>query len=406
MDILFVHNNFPAQFVHLAPALRARGHRVVAIADKVARGLPGVPMGKYEAKHVRPGELRHTHRFQTHVERGLAAAAVARKLAAEGFRPDLIFGHVGWGETLFMKDVWADARVALYAEFYYAGRGLDVGFDPTLNEGGPEMEMLVRARNASFALAMAQTDFALAPTEFQRSVFPPCFRDRIVVQHDGVDCDALGPREDASFALTDGRVLTRADEVVTYVNRHLEPMRGVHIFLRALPKVLAARPNAQVVMIGADSGKQYGPSAPKGKTWKQVFLDEVGDALDLSRVHFVGALQRQRFLDALAVSKAHVYLTFPFPLSWSLVDAMAMGCAIIASNTPPVVEAIRQRENGVLVDFFDHGALADAIVAALADPQAMAPLRVQARRDAQARYDLKTVCLPRLIDLTESWARA
>ncbi|HWA00395.1 MAG TPA: glycosyltransferase [Caulobacterales bacterium] len=405
MNILFVHNNFPGQFVHLAPALRARGHKVVAIADKVAPGLPGIPMGAYQVRHYRPGELRHTHRFQMHVERGLAAAAVARKLAEDGFSPDLIFGHVGWGETLFLKDVWPNARMALYAEFYYAGRGLDVGFDASLNESSDETAMLVRARNASFALGMAHADYALAPTEFQRSVFPACFRERIVVQHDGVDCASMGPRSDASFALEGGRKLTSADEVITYVNRHLEPMRGIHIMLRALPRVLDARPEAEVIIIGADSGRQYGAPPPQGKTWKQVFLDEIGDRLDKNRVHFVGSLPRERFLDALAVSSAHAYLTFPFPLSWSLVDAMAMECAIIASKTPPVAEAIRHGENGVLVDFFDHDAWSEALITALEAPERMAPLRRQARADAKARYDLKSVCLPRLVALVEGWAR-
>lgn len=405
MNFLFVHNNFPGQFVHLAPALAARGHRIAAIAAPQARGLPGVEIKKYQLKDLPAPALRHVHRFQSHVQGGLGAAAAAAAYAKEGFVPDLIFGHLGWGETLFLKEIWPQARMAVYAEFYYSGRGLDVAFDPDLETPSLETDMLVRARTASLALSMAHADFALAPTEFQRSVFPPALRDRIVVQHDGVDCSNTQPREDARFELEGGRVLTRGDEVVTYVNRHLEPMRGIHRFMHALPRLLQLRPKAEVVIIGSDAGRPYGPAAKGGQTWAQKLRAELGDALDPKRVHFVGSVPRDRFLDALCVSKAHVYLTYPFVLSWSLVDAMASACPIIASDTAPVREVIRHGENGVLVDFFDSNAMADAIAGVLADPARMAPMRQRARADALAQFDLKTVCLPRLVTLTEGWAK-
>jgi glycosyltransferase involved in cell wall biosynthesis len=404
VNFLFVHNNFPGQFVHLAPALAARGHRVSAIGAAHAPGLANVPMKKYRPPNAKAADLKHVRRFQTHVQGGLGAAAAARAFADEGLKPDLIFGHIGWGETLFLKEVWPDVRVALYAEFYYSGRGLDVGFDPSLEPHSLETDMLVRARTAGLALAMAHADFALAPTEFQRAVFPPAFRERIVVQHDGVDCSQTRPRDDARFALPSGEVLTRGDEVVTYVNRHLEPMRGVHVFLRSLPRLLKARPKAHVVIIGSDGGRPYGPSAGEGMTWAKKLRDELGDALDPARVHFVGSAPRAQFLDALCVSKAHVYLTYPFVLSWSLIDAMASACPIIASDTSPVREVIRHGENGVLVDFFNTDAMADAVAGALAAPERMAPLRTQARADALARFDLKSVCLPRLVALAEGWA--
>lgn len=406
MRILFVHNNFPAQFVHLAPALAARGHSLAAISSSTGTAIANIPLAKYNPVAAKVAEMAHLRRFQTHIQRGLGVVPAAKAIKAQGFLPDLIFGHIGWGETIFLREVFPDARMALYAEFYYSPRGADVGFDPEFGDVGEGEALMVRARNAGLALSMAGTDFALAPTQFQRNAFPPIFRDRIVVQHDGVDTRQLAPRAGAEFTLPDNKgVLTAADEVITYVNRHLEPMRGIHVFIRSLPKILAARPNAQVIIIGGDDGNPYGPAAPKGTTWPKKFLKEVQGQVDLSRVHFVGRQARKPFIDALAISKAHVYLTAPFVLSWSLIDAMAMACPIIASDTPPVREAIRHGENGLLVDYFQPEALADAVIRALADPAAMAPLRAQARADAIATYDLASVCLPRLVALTEAWGR-
>jgi glycosyltransferase involved in cell wall biosynthesis len=406
MRLAFVHNNFPGQFAHLAPALAARGHQVVAIGARTAPGIAGIPFASYEpAASPQPSTLAQVQSFETHVRRGLGVAGTAKALAERGFVPDLVFGHMGWGETLFVKDIWPDARLALYAEFFYAPRGLDVGFDPALEPPDLLRDLRVRARTGAPSMAMAQADYALAPTQFQRSTFPPAFRDRIIVQHDGVDCSMIRPRADAVFAPAGSPLrLTGADEVVTYVNRHLEPMRGLHVFLRMAPKLLALRPEAQIVVIGAP-GKPYGPEASEKKTWLEQVLDEVGPALDRRRVHFVGKLARGDFLDALAISKTHVALTYPFVLSWSVIEAMAAGCAIVGSDTAPIREVIEDGRNGRLVDFFDTQAMAATIAEVLAGGERVARMRERARADALARFDLASVCLPALIRLTEAWAR-
>lgn len=404
MKILFVHNNFPAQFVHLAPALKARGHEVAALGSQTARPIAGIPLSKYGMKRgTTPGIVPLAVRYEADCLRGAAAARLADAMKQKGFAPDLVIGHNGWGETLFLDDVWPGVKQLLYAEFYTGARGLDVGFDPEFGPMDLDNAIRVRAKNGALAMSTMAATRAVSPTQFQRDTFPEDIRRRIEVIHDGIDTRSAAPRAEARLAIPGTDIVFKpGDEVVTNINRHLEPLRGLHILLRALPKVLAERPNAHVVIIGDHGGVAYGLPAPEGRSWKDIYLHELEGRLDLSRVHFLGRVPRQTYLDALAVSAAHVYLTYPFVLSWSLLEALSAGCVVIASDTAPVREAVQHERNGVMVDFFDVDGLSARIVHALAAPEAHRALREQARADAVARYDLKTVCLPRLVALAES----
>jgi glycosyltransferase involved in cell wall biosynthesis len=240
-------------------------------------------------------------------------------------------------------------------------------------------------------------DAAISPTHWQASTFPEPFRSKITVVHDGIDTEAVAPNPAVSLTLNGNIKLIRADEVITFVNRNLEPYRGYHIFMRALPELLKRRPQARVLIVGADD-VSYGARPAEGKKWKDIFASEVrphiSDA-DWARVHFLGHIPYQHFIPLLQLSTVHVYLTYPFVLSWSLLEAMSVGCAIVASDTQPLREAIRHDDTGRLVNFFDVPGLANDVCALLDDPVARQRLGANARAFAQATYDLKTVCLPR-----------
>ena len=405
MRILFVHQNFPAQYLHIAPALaRVSGNEVVALT--MGNGsVPGVRSVRHQVgKNSTPGVHPLAGGFESKVIRGESAALAALSLKAEGFTPDVICGHPGWGETLFLKDVWPKAQLLSFVEFVYRAEGADVGFDPEfpINDMG---KLQVRAKNASVYMSLADSDWLVAPTAWQAEQIPTPFRERLSVIHDGIDTDAVKPNPDARVKLgRDGLELRLGDEVVTFVNRNLEPYRGYHMFMRALPEILRRRPKARVILVGGN-GVSYGNALPEGQSYREKYLSEVKEALDMSRVHFVGAVPYPVFLNLLQISAAHVYLTYPFVLSWSMLEAMSAGCIVIGSSTAPVKEVIRDGENGILVDFLSPTEIASAVIEVLAHSHTHAPLRQAARQTAVTRYDLKHVCLPRHISLINALAR-
>lgn len=402
MNILFVHQNFPGQFKHLAPALANQGHRVVALHINDCPAVAGVEMVRY-AVTSRPGQ--GTHRWLTDLEtktlRGEAAWQAAVKLREQGFVPDVIVAHPGWGESLFLQQVWPQARLGIYCEFFYHSQGADVGFDPEFGIADTGNACRLQMKNANYELHFPRAHAGIAPTHWQASLFPASFVPRIAVIHDGFRTDLIRPDPNAQVRVQTPQgvlQLGQDDEVITFVNRNLEPYRGYHQFMRALPALLKARPLARVVIIGGNE-VSYGAAPPAGpdgqaQTWREIFLNEVKDGLDLSRVHFVGKVAYADYLRVLQVSTVHVYLTYPFVLSWSLLEAMSAGCAIVASDTAPVREAIQHGETGQLVDFFDPAQLAQQVSALCDNPSERARLGTAARACAVAQYDLQTLCLP------------
>ncbi len=410
MRLLFVHQNFPGQYRHLAPYFASiGGHEVVGIGEKdnVIRQRPVMPgvkllgytLPKLDAAKLTPfnqSVLRAIHRGRV-VARGAAA------LRKSGFRPDVIFAHIGWGEALFLKDIFPEARILLYCEFFYRSRGSDVGFDPEFPQS---MEGILRLRvmNAPLLMSLDATDWGFAPTRWQHRQFPIGYQHRISVIHDGIDTDVVSPDPQARFPIPGtSTVLTREDEVVTYVARNFEPYRGFHIFMRAIPEILRRRPKARIVMVGGDE-VSYSPRPPAGQTYRGRMLKEMEGKIDFSRVTMLGRIAYPDYLSLLRVSSAHVYLTYPFVLSWSLMEAMSAGCLLVASKTPPVEEVIRDGENGLLVDFFSTEAIAARIEEALRRQKDLQPLRERARKTVVEGYDLKRVCMPAQVKLVEALA--
>jgi glycosyltransferase involved in cell wall biosynthesis len=332
-------------------------------------------------------------------------AVEAERLREKGFTPDVMLGHFGWGETLFLKDVWRRAKLLVYAEFFYGGSDADTNFDPEFQIDDLHARMRSRGRNGSLTMALISADRAFAPTQWQRRQFPIELQSKIEVVHDGIDTDKIVPDASARVTLKrQGLVLRPDDEVVTFVSRNLEPYRGYHIFMRALPKILAERPRARAIIVGGDD-VSYGQRPAKGRKWRNVFLQEVRERLDLSRIHLVGKVPYDVYRQILQVSSAHVYLTYPFVLSWSMLEAMAAGCLVIGSDTAPVREIVRHEHNGLLVDFFNPEALAECVIDALSKPERHRSMREAARRTIVERFDLRRVCLPRQTRLIERLAR-
>ncbi|MFV3130226.1 glycosyltransferase family 4 protein [Niveispirillum sp. KHB5.9] len=401
MKILFVHQNFPGQFKHLAAALARAGHQVRSLAIKGV-ALPGVdlinyPVTRTSSQGIHPWAID----FETKLIRGESCAQAALAMKREGYQPDLVLGHPGWGEMLFLREIWPRVPQLHFLEFYYSPDGADVGFDEEFWDQDWRSPARVRAKNSNGLLNLESMDAAYSPTYWQRSSYPAIYQPRIEVIHDGVDTDVLvpGPAK-ASQVGPDKLMLHQGMEIVTFVNRNLEPYRGYHVFMRTLPRLQKLRPNAIFLVVGGD-GVSYGAAPPQGQSWKNIFLEEVKDQIDLSRVIFLGNLSYAHFINILRLSAAHIYLTYPFVLSWSMLEAMSLGALVVGSRTQPVEEVIEDQKNGLLVDFFDREGLADRVADALANPQRYLGMRQAARQTIIDRYDLKRHCLPRQMELVE-----
>lgn len=394
-DILFVHANFPGQFKLIAADLAARpDFRVFAIGTETARAVPGVRLATYTAPRRRTSDVHaFAARFEGECRRAEEVIYAANALKVAGMSPRVIFVHPGWGESLPLRQLFPDAKICVYCEFYYKTTGADVGFDVEHTRFGVDGLTRIGLRNAATLLALVDADAGIAPTAWQRESFPPELRGKIEVIHDGIDPElaAAGPPQSRHPAIREA--LRSGDEIVTYVARGLEPYRGFHSFMRALPAILDARPNARICIAGSDR-VHYGVPPARHATWRTAMLEELGPRLDLGRVAFLGSLPRADYLDLLRVSRVHAYLTYPFVLSWSLLDAMALGAVVVASDTAPVREVIQHERNGLLVPFFEPERLAERLIAVLAEPERHAGLALQAQADTTARFDFDRITRP------------
>ena len=380
MRLLFLHNNFPAQFGALARYMSIGGHDVA-----FGTRWQGTPPDWLRMVRFRPhrevGKQQHPYLafVENAVLNGQALARRGWEMKEAGYSPDLVVAHSGWGPGLYVRDIWPDAKYVGYFEWYYNSKGADVGF---LSEPTRDDLHRIRSRNAAILLDLAACNWGIVPTGYQASQFPELLRRKLTVQHDGVDTDYFAPAPDRRLKLPD-LDLSHVDELVTYVARGMEPYRGFPQAMAAFAEVLKRRPRAHVVIVGEDR-VAYGRSLPDGDTFRKKMLRELD--FDRDRLHFAGRLPRNHYREVLLASSAHVYLTIPFVLSWSMIESMSAGCVLVTSDTDPVREVVRDGENGLLADFFDPGAIADRICAALERPDDFAGLRENARRTAVERY--------------------
>ena len=398
MKILFLHRNFPGQFRYLAPYLAKDSNNEVVFITNAHNGqIPGVKKYEYNLKREVPANCHRYLRFYEEcIIHGQSSAEIALQLKNSGFYPDIIYGHT-WGQTLFMKDVFPKSKLVGYFEWFFNSENSYLDF------GNREVNIDERAKyridNSQLYVDLNICDAGLCPTNYQVKQFPLLYRDKIKVLHDGIDTDFCIRKDDASLKIPDKNIiLTKNDEVLTYGTRGMDPYRGFPEFMRAVEILQKKRPNMHVIISGKDR-VCYGPPLPNGKTYKQKMLEELD--LDLNRIHFTGLLPFDNFIDMLNISSAHVYLTYPFVCSWSLLNAMACETPIIASNTEPVLEFLENDKNALLCDFFDVEEQVAKIEYALDNRDKMEPLRKAARKTIVDNYALKDL-LPQHIAYLKS----
>ncbi len=389
MKILFMHPNMPGQFKYLCPAFaNDPANQVVFVTKSKSMEIPNVHKLLYEV----PREPSpHTHRYMQHAERAvLQGQEVWRSLThlkqTEGFVPDVVVVHPGWGDALYIKDVYPDVPMLGFFEFYYHNQGADVGFDPD-DPVKPDDLARVRTKNMHHLMGLTDCDWGISPTHWQHSLHPPQFQSKISVIHDGINTKVAKPNPDATLTIND-HTFRLGDEVVTYIARNFEPYRGFPTFMQAADIILRERPNCHIIAVGADE-VSYGRPAPGGTTYRKIWMEKLN--LDMSRIHFIGTQPYNALISMLQISAAHIYLTYPFVLSWSSMEAMACGCAMVASDTQPVREVITHGENGFLVDFFSPEAVAKQVFEILDHPKRMQHIREAARASIVQKYDLDTL---------------
>jgi glycosyltransferase involved in cell wall biosynthesis len=389
VKFLFVHQNFPGQYLHIVRHLQANpANDVVFLTEPNGNFVQGVRRVVYELAHKPRQDIHHTVRLlEQAMHRADKVAETARRLKRLGFTPDIIIGHHGWGEMLNLVDVWPGVPMLGYFEFYYHTSGYDVNFDVEFPMG-EDFQPGVRALNAINHAALTLGQHGQSPTRFQRNAYPGWAKRQIKLLPECTRLDLCQPDPQArATRLSIGDFhIEPTDQLITYVARNLEPYRGFHVLMRALPRILAARPDAKVVMLGGDE-VSYGARL-SGDSWKNYFSNQLKGRYDASRVLMPGQVHYQTYLQLLQRSDAHVYLTYPFVASWSLREALACGCAVVAADVEPVTEFVSDGRNGLLTPALDPERLADQVLRLLESPALAKKIRTGARHYAERHLDM------------------
>ena len=390
MQWLFIHQNSPGQFRGLIPSLLQRGHAVAAIgARPQLKPSQGLKSFNYRWSESEPAGRLVDPDLERNLRRAYRVADLARQLRDEGLQPDAVVFHSGWGEGLYLRDIWPKAALIAYPELYGSPQLMGHGFDPDLGPLSEGMQQALRRQNFMALAAIADSDAVVVPTLFQRDTFPPHLRGRFHVIHEGVDVEQVRPNPNRHVQLKPDLMLAKGDPVITYVSRSLEPLRGFRSFMRALPELQARHSSAQVLIAGDPAGISYSrPSAhPDGYWGEMVAL--LGHRLDFSRIHRLGRLPYSELIAILQLSAVHVYFSYPYALSWSLLEAMACGAVIVGSANGPVDEVIQHGHNGLLVPFSAHDQLVNTLLQVLGNVDSFASLGIAARASVEQRYTLQ-----------------
>jgi glycosyltransferase involved in cell wall biosynthesis len=408
MNILFIHQNFPGQFKYLAPELIRLGHSVTALTMQ-SNIKEDITTSEYKKINLIPYTVNKESTinihpwlidFETQIIRAEGVFKAVLELKKNNYKPDIVISHPGWGESLFIKEIWPDCKLGIYSEYYYQAKGADIGFDPEFKVEDPYEKCRIKLKNLNMDMHFEIADMAISPTIWQAKTFPIAYQKKISIIHDGIDTQINTANKNANITLNNKITLTNNDEIITFVNRNLEPQRGYHIFMRALPSILKENKKVKVLIIGNES-VGYGAESSEGKSWKQIYTKEIQEKLnpqEWSRIYYLGHVPHNIFRTILQITTVHVYLTYPFVLSWSLLEAMSIGCAIIASDTAPVQEVIENNKTGVLVDFFNYQQLAKEIGALIKNTKKRNLIGKNARKLIIMNYDLRKICLPSQIE--------
>lgn len=388
MNIVFIHYELPGQFLHLIRYLAKQPqYNVFGICHKNAEATNDSSLYQqlytYQPKQL---DSSSTHHYVTDLQRSVlnaqAVFEILQRCLLQKIHFDLAVAHTGWGETLYFKDSYPGTPLLGYAEFFFHAKGADAGFDPAYPLSKDRI-LQIKTLNAQLLLGMNECDALVTPTNWQKSLFPALWQKNINVIHEGVDVDICKPNQDITFTLPDGTQLSRQHEIVTYSARNLEPYRGFPVFLKAVERVCQRRPDCHIIITGGDQ-VSYSKKLADGECYREKCLQTV--SLPEGRVHFLGKVSHTTHIQLLQLSSVHIYLSYPFVLSWSFIEAMACGCVIIASDTPPVMDLLEPEINGIAVNFFDDEDMANQVDAVFNHPQRKKHLGQAAEKKIKQYY--------------------
>ena len=381
MHLLLIHQNFPGQFRDLAPAWLARGHRVTALGSASAPEddprWDGLTYVRYRLDGIEEPSVE---------ERGHAVAEACRQLQQKGLVPDLVMVHTAWGESQQLREVFPTTPLVVFPELWGHAEALGFGIDQQLTGQSAE-DSWFEQENQLAATAIDESDAAIVACEAQSQSFPLPWRDQLTVLPEGLEQSKYGATPSAELRWNN-HIFAAGQPLVTLVSRNLEPLRGLRQAVLAWPAIAAAVPDAQLLLVG-DRGQGYGMEVPPaGDDHLSAALKTLPKGVDHQRIHWLGSLDHSIMVRLLQVSACHLALSYPYTLSWSVLEAMACGAALVSNHGSPIARELIDGHNGLLVRFNDHHALAQAVIELLNHPARRAQIGTAALHTIEQRFSL------------------